>query len=589
MVFTFLRIENVTFKDEKAPELKTCMAAMASLIYQVYSGILLTLLHVVNIQLCRHFVRPKLLPLLFSTSETRLVNSINGYLKLHKSSYEIPVEKTRALFPEPGWTNAKETYALRHLPMNVFNHIGMINITFDLITSFSFQLIGLFLLDIVNCTDFIVKHFDWYLTLSVLIVGLVYLIPTYLLYLWISTENKWHITRSRNIFNCGVIFIIWSTILYALYSVTITKDVDGNILQISLYLLSLFGVSCLSILNGTGCILGCYDLWNWFKGKDETDLQKKEMELSADLRNFDSLLQKSDSKDHIWNSLIKIESALRDINSARQSQKGFYFFIKGSTWIYCLYKVMFGIMRTIQLVCYAIGFIQNVIEKKGNANSDDFYTGSGDLLSSTIAKLVVIFVYNDNKSLSTTKEILENYPEKLDQITMIIKFFISVTFFLFSFQNVLLTFKNFKVLSRKLIGLSHFEVFNVIQREFVNILEFPDENNFPNGANTLFQELTSVCICEMAGIYILSTAFLLNSTNMPIHLSKLFITQDVWNNEILAVKNYTIDADFVNEWFDKWFAFGCFSTVIIYMLLEKLESNAFNGSYSVFDEEQSVQ
>lgn len=559
---------------------------MASILYRCYSGALLLGLHIANFHLCSNFFRPTLLPLLFTTNEVRLVNSINTYLKEFNLDHQIPLDKIEKLkiMDKKGSGGVS----------NLHQSSKISNSSFDLLMSFSLQLIELFLIDILDVTDFQFRHFDWYVTLSVLIFCLTYLIPSCILYTWVFSSDR-NIFNSRsqfiqNLINFAGVFMIWGLFILVLYFVTITKEISGNFSQISLYLLSLFGVSCLSILNGMGCIMGCYDSLDWYLGKNETNLQKKELELSYELRNLDALLARSkESKlnEIIWDQLIKIDSLARDVSLIKQSSSGIQLFIKFCFWTYCIYKTLYGIVRATKLVFFTLGVIHGINDHADGANpkSEEFYNGSGDFLSNIIAKIILVYFLNDRKTRSflSFDDIVENNEEILGQITMIVNFLISLVFFSFSFQNVLLTFKNFKTLGRKLVGLSEFEAFHKLRSSLINLTQSQETLKFMNKNGSLFKfnifnELTYLLVCEITGIYVVSTALLLNSANMPIHLSQLSINQNEWEVKKSSTVASDINAEFMNDWFDRWFAVGCVGTVLVIVILDQVQSIYFNAS-----------
>lgn len=567
---------------------------MASIVYRCYSGILLLGLHVINFHLCSNFFRPTLLPLLFTTNEVRLVHSINSYLKEFTLDQQISLNKIESL--KPLGSKSKETS--KSSDLQYYSKIS--NISFDLLMSFSLQLIELFLIDILDVTDFEFRHFDWYVTLSILTFSLTYLIPSCILYTWIFSNNRnKYITRNQllqNIIGFIGVFIIWGSFICMLYFVTVTKEVNGNFSQLSLYLLSLFGVCCLSILNGMGCIMGCSDSLDWYLGKEELKLQKTELELSYELRNLDALLAKSNESkvnDMIRDQLFKIDSLARDVSLIKQNCHGIQLCTKFMFWTYCIYKALSGIVLGVTMVFFTLGDIHRAIDKSDGVTTDSekFGNGSGDFLSSMIAKILLVYFLNDRKtrSLLSFDDIVENNEETLGRITMIVNFVISLVFFSFSFQNVVLTFKNFKTLSRKLVGLSEFEVFNKLRDNFVRLTQTQETLKFMNKDGNLlkfniFNELTYLLVCEITGIYVVSTALLLNSANMPIHLSQLSINQNEWDARKSATIVSDINAKFMNDWFDRWFAVGCIGTVLVIVILDQVQSVYLNPQLK-YDEE----
>lgn len=562
---------------------------MTSFAYRCFSAIVLLLLHTLNFHLCNRFLRPTLLPLLFTTNETRLIKSINNNLKILSIDYQISLED---IIKNIKFSNNN----LNQYNLISENDYSIFSIsTFDTLTSLSLQLIELFIIDILNVIDFEFRHFDWYITLSILIIFLTYITPSCILYNLIISdnfENSKNNNKFKNIINFIGIFLIWCLFLGVLYMVAINKEVSGNFLQLSLYTLSLFGVSCLSILNGLGCITGCHDFWDWYYGNEEIKLKKLELELSYELKTLDVLLSSSLSSketkiyDMIWEQLIKIDSISRDASLIKQNRQGINSFAKFSVWLYCIYKTFYGLLNTIKIVFDELGIFQFLIdyENNGKEKISKNYTGNGDILSNIIAKIILVYIYTDQniRSFSTFDEIVEKNDEILDMITIIVNVIISFIFFSFSFQNVLLTFKNFKKLSRKLVKLNEFEVFHKLK----SVLKQSKNLNSIVISKTLLNELTYLFVSEITGIYVVSTALLLNSINMPIHLSKLIMDIDQWNSlKESTIKSY-INPDFMNDWFDRWFSVGCIGTILTIIILDQVEFES--SRLSNFDEEELI-
>lgn len=566
---------------------------MGSIFHRLATVLILTGLHVLNHQLCAHFIRPTLLPLLFTTTEQRLLHSISDGLRTVNTPATFPLEKIKNSFSVDNNAYNANSMGYLHSSSKLFNN------TFDLLVSLSLQLIGLFLMDILKVTDFQVRHLDWYFTLSVLTISLLYILPSYFLYYWLfqtsSAGTSGRIgTRLNDAFRTDYYKImgsimIWLASLYLIFQTTLNPSLDCNIMQTSLYMISLFGVSCISSLNGIGCVMGCTDLWEHYKGHDEGNIQKKELELTFEIQSLEMHLvsstdeskSSSSSAEHLWNKLIIIDSLLRDINFHKQSQLGIYNFIKVSSWGYCFYKVLYGSFRLLQRVYYAIVVIHDVIDNdhKGSAiSSGAFYDGSGDFLSITIAKVVLV-VCSKSSIYETYEEMFEAHSVKLELISMIINFIISIIFFVFSFQNVLLTMKNFKNISKTATNLFNFK----LDLNNDSSSHMKTEWNFWQDINESFYKLTSLFICEMTGIYVVSTALLLNSKNMPLHLSQIYIEDE---NEWKSIKSYSerdggsIDIEFMNNWFDRWFAVGAVATlgaIIAVRHLKTRYNNDFNN------------
>ena len=536
---------------------------MQSLISTVFSVSLLLAFHISNYQLCCKFIRPLLLPILFTTNKTRLTNSINNGLNELGEIYKIPNDSIRlmSLSNDDSINNN-----------NNFNKNYYLNIIFDLLISFSLQLIKLFLIDILKIGDFNIIHFDWYITLSVLIISLGYIIPSFLLYFWIFQINDINRNHSNGkyIFKFGLCLIIWSIITYSAYIVTIREEINGNFMQISLYLLSLFGMGCLSILNSMGCVIGCYEIWKFYKGYEIIEINRKDIKLSKELKILSNLINNDTLIDDkiIWDKLLLIDSLIRDLNYNKFNNKNrIVKFIRFSTWLYCIYKVIYAIIKFIQLILITLISLTKLIDEKNitnNYNNDIYYDGSGDFLSITIAKVLFI-IFNKNLNNLSYDELLKNNFESIDKISMIVNLILTILFFSFSFQNVLLTFKNLKLLGNKILILSDHEII----KKFVNREEMSLDNNINilDNINKSIYEIICLFVCEITGLYVVSTGLLLNSSNMPIHVKKLIMNEEFWINEKLNINGKLLDVEFINNWFDKWFAIGSIWTFLILLII----------------------
>lgn len=451
-------------------------------LYKVASTIFLVFSHILSYQLSEKFIRPIILPLIYTTNNARLASLTNRNLQILHIDHHVVNNQIDSI--------------------KVYGESRFVIIAIDVIMSLSVQLIGLFLFDILRFCDFSIRHLDCYITLVLLTIGLVYVIPVYILYKWIQpTPNN------TNLVDYSKVILAWILVLVVVYLAT-SKEMSGTYLQLSLYLVSLFGICCLSILNGIGCVMSLREMYEWFHGIHELLLSGKEEELIREL--------KSENVD-----LIKAESLSRELVNIKNGDKGIGALVTYTTWIYSIYKIGYGIIRVIQ-------FMMNIVQKKKGE-----IDGNGDLLASTIAH---ILGYNG------------------EQITMIINFLISVSFFLMSIQNVLITFKNLRLVKKKLVGL---EIVNKLQvyNESVAILD------------ELYQELIPLVLCEMTGIYVISTALMLN-TKLPIHLTKLWINEQEWSG--LKMTLDSLDVDFMNDWFDKWFVIGSTASILIFTLFEKI-------------------
>ncbi|TID19251.1 hypothetical protein CANINC_003822 [Pichia inconspicua] len=397
------------------------------------------------------------------------------------------------------------------------------------------QLIILFLFDIIHITDFQIRHYDWYLTLTVLIYGLIYIIPSLILYFWIfKAEGLKELNEWIELRKVGMIFIMWLSVVYCTTKFTVLREIEGNSTQISLYIISLFGICCLSILNGIGCFMGCVEFYNWITGKEYKDIVLKEFDASDVIRSLDKALNEDDST--FSKKLTLLESILRDISLLKQYNHGLYFWIRCGSWVYCFYKVIYGTVRMIQL---AIDFV--MMRDKGVR--ENIYHGNGDFISVTLARVIIVAFYD-----------VKANNELLEQISMAINFITSICFFFFSINNVLFTIKNLKALSNKGYFLD------------------PTKVSFDRLIGSYSFEIYNLVIVEIGAVYVVSTALLLNTTNMPFHCSKLMISSDKVETLKKNVGNF-VNTDFINDWFDEWFAIGCLLTLIILTLIEKRRVN----------------
>lgn len=498
--------------------------------YKLYSVLLLSALHVLHFFISNRFVRPRLIPLLFTTNEIKLVKSVNARIHEIKSDYIVPIDKVAQLCSP---SEKPRRFRYEDTALNMF---------IDTVISLSAQLIGLFLLEIIHLTDFEIRHYDWYLTLSVLIYSLVYIIPTLILYFWIFKadgsieDDTWSEVRK-----IGVLFTMWFAVVYITTKLTVLREIEGNLTQLSLYLISLFGISCLSILNGIGCFMGCVEFYNWFTGKEYRESVSKEIEASEVVRSMDIALDEGGIT--LRKKLILLDSLLRDVSLLRQYSHGIYFWIRCGSWVYCFYKIIYGTVRIMQLV---IDFM--VMRDKGIR--ENVYHGNGDFISVTLAKIVIALFYDRNTGMKG--------DELLEQVSMAINFVTSICFFFFSINNVLFTIKNLKALSNKgyFVDSSDISIDKIL------------------GAYSF--EIYNLVIVEIGAVYVVSTALLLNSTNMPFHCSNLMIGDKRIDGLKGKIGNF-VNADFINDWFDEWFAIGCLLTFTILMMIEQKRVNKFDN------------
>lgn len=564
--------------------------------YKCFGFLFLTISHIINFQLCFKFLYPTILPLLFFTSELKLVKSINKSLTELNINDEIDLNKIQDMKLE----KIKITGSFYFMLSKKYNILNFSNFILNLLMSFSLQLITLFLLEIIKVTDFSIRHLDWYITVSTLTISFTFLIPSYILYYWIfkyelSVNSKPN-TLFQKLSKYGIALVLWSLVISIILMLLLKFNIEGNILQLSLYLLSLIGVSCLSVLNGIGCTMGVYDAWSWYSGGDINDTEQKELEISCELKTLDNLFYQinennpctNDLKLLLWDKLNNIDSLLRSLACEKQKKDKLNFIINISFWIYSIYKVVYALFGILELLIFAILF-----NKSNITQNNSFYDGNGDFLSQNIAKCILIVYNRENISFySTWDDYFLSNEYLLDQITMLVNFFISLVFFVFSFQNVLLTFKNFKILSQNLIHITKFEIFNKIREDLKDLLDLKTGTYFSNQKEKMavhdFQELIYLCLCQITGIYVISTALLLNSANIPIHLKSLFLSSNDWMQEISSKDSMNVNAEFINNWFDNWFFLGCSSTVMMMIVVKYFRTLYLNMSYNTFDEEKLI-
>lgn len=512
-----------------------------TVIYKLYSFIVLLSLHFFNFLISKRFIRPKLIPLLFTTNETKLTASINSHIHEIESDYKIPIDYVKQIYVNDEQKNRP-----------LFEH-RILEAFIDIIISFSIQLIGLFLFEIIHVIDFEIRHFDWYITLCLLLVGLTYIIPTLIIYFWIFKADKVkEVDQCKNIKQFTITFALWCAIVYGTTQLTFLKDIEGNIIQISLYLISLFGISCLSVLNGIGCLMGCVECFNWYTGKEYNERISKEFRATEVVRSMDSALKKGGTI--LRHKLSLLDSLLRDVTLLKQYRIGMYFWIRCGSWTYCIYKIIHGAIRIVQLTI-------DLILAKNKRVHQNHYHGSGDFLSATMAKIIIAMLFDDADNAS---------DYMVEQITMGINFVISISFFFFSINHVLFTIKNLKALSKK--------------SGFINS---SNQINFDKIVGDYLFEIYNLVIVQISGVYVVSTALLLNSTNMPFHCKEFVFHREDWENDRLkSTVSNLINADFINEWFDAWFFVGCSLTVMTLVMLNKNKTETHYKTDSYIDVEE---
>lgn len=238
-------------------------------LYKVASTIFLVFSHILSYQLSEKFIRPIILPLIYTTNNARLASLTNRNLQILHIDHHVVNNQIDSI--------------------KVYGESRFVIIAIDVIMSLSVQLIGLFLFDILRFCDFSIRHLDCYITLVLLTIGLVYVIPVYILYKWIQpTPNN------TNLVDYSKVILAWFLVLVVVYLAT-SKEMSGTYLQLSLYLVSLFGICCLSILNGIGCVMSLREMYEWFHGIHELLLSGKEEELIRELKSENVDLIKAES------------------------------------------------------------------------------------------------------------------------------------------------------------------------------------------------------------------------------------------------------------------------------------------------------
>lgn len=531
------------------------------------SVLILLFCHFGSFQFSAYFIRPILLPVLFSTDHGKIIQSVNDKLRLMKFNeispdvakfYTDKRTKDGLLYKKNKDCSFNSNSSSSSNSNSSFN-LKILNITFDILISFSIQLIILFLFEILHFTDFYVRHFDWYLTLSTLILSTTYIIPSYLLFDWIFYSRNQMYLMGKYL----VVLLFWSILITIVNKLAITNEIECNILQLSLYMTSLFGVSCLAILNGIVCILGTLEAINWYFARDEDFLQEKAMNLNMELNKLNQIVHElsfsktPDSKEHsnlkflLQDQLHVVENLTKELGIFQHINDTIYTISKFGFWIYCIFKDINGIFKFFILLFKWFNFV-------GYAHtSDSSYNGSGDFISEAIVKLIL--------SKDTP-------PEEIEKYLMAINFVLSLSFFYFSFSNVIVTFEKIEKIFKNISGSS-------VVRKVVTIDASPLDNVEPHLSKLYHtrsgaQRWTQIALGEMSAIYVISTALMLNSSSLPMHLSGWVI------KEKLIPHATIINVDFISDWFDRWFVVG--SLLAILGLLGWRSFNLHKGSTVVF-------
>ncbi|KAH3661188.1 hypothetical protein OGAPHI_006595 [Ogataea philodendri] len=418
-------------------------------------------------------------------------------------------------------------------------------VLFNVSVSFSLQIIDLVLFEIVKFGNSVSRSMDWAFTLMVLVFLLTYLIPSLMLFM--TTFKLPLLARLTNLIsvrNRGIVFVLifvcW-VVIFRAFNVLATSATQAaeysQFFSSSLMELTLLGVACLATLNGMGSISSLFYLLL----KKHRVVKKTGIARSVEtLHTTDALLttrteqlEQEPSNSDLKNELKALNQIkrelLQDIAGLVSNYKSQQFAttIQGQVSkvgklgfaLYCLYKII-----NIMFIKLPVIYLEQFELKAAKPD-----TQTADTLSVTIAKLIARF-YN------TTYD--------TDRLATNVSFVFSIFLFFCSFQSVVITF-----------------------HKFGKLLPFKSQSSSLTRSWFFFD----LVVCELTGVYLLSTTFLLHTQLLSTELP-----------------DFDHDTSFVDVWFDKCFGLGCVVSGVGLVVSEQIEKFYRDDDYldaSVYDEE----
>ncbi|GMG18903.1 unnamed protein product [Ambrosiozyma monospora] len=569
----------------------------------------LVLSHGVNLQISHRVIHPLLKRYLLSEAGQgkNIIPTLNKDLKQLNINYQIkPVQftvsnssskdvKKLIISANSSSTDSTATSLMMNpsssTTQNQRRLDNLMQVIFDLSMSFSLQIATLVIFEIIGFGNEQANSKYWNFTLFNLILLLYFLVPSLLIFDIIALnipflKNKIKSNNKTFFFSFVIVSVCWTGVSRLIDARLKEKygfgdhnkntgkidqdqlhDVNGGLsfTQSSLAELALVGISCMAFLNGMGCITSLF--YTYFKKEKVVklqdvkkisdslqttdnliDLRLRELEQASSsatttaatisvggLQHHSSTASSTTSFDlqdevkalgQMKSDLIdELQSLLSSYNSQRSSHslQGLVMKVYDYSFgIFCFYKIASIMLVKLPLIFYHEYF-------QGSANSG---LGSGDPLATTIAKLCIGVIGDDEADI--------------DKFSVNITLGISLCLFLLSFNSVRTTMVKFgKATSHSFYG-------NGADVEGSKYVKKDKTNN-----STYILELL---ICELSGIYILSTILMLNSNTLPHHLHKL---------EEVGVG--LVANEFVEVWFNKWFGLSCIVTLIVLFVMEHVE------------------
>jgi len=538
---------------------------MAFSLAPIFAAVIFFGLHYANYMLSKYVAQGILVPILSKQSTSdNFITSLNGRLYKLGVTYKVrfPDNKNGSssqashipyISTKDKWSPSKG-----HIPIVRFIN----NLLFNSTVSLSLQIVWLFLFDIAGVFDSPVKTFDTNITLMLLTITLSYLVPAWVIQCVIYQKiNKSH--NNKKVYNLKRLAIafctieaIWILVLKAFSSILLKSGLQlskMSMFQVALYRISIFGVVCMAILNGTGCISSVFSFIAFAKSKvskgDVVSLakslklvdsliisRKQRFSMAENNYNDESLLDnelsvlEGNRDDLIRRLALASENCLRKEGERNMGQKFGDLFELGLV-AYCAYRVINNFLFQIPVIVLAkVG----ILNKKASEQ---------DPISATLAQIAVKYL---------------NTGYSLEQLAVLIDIGFAVCLFICSFRSVELTLSNIGKALQFKIGF---------------------EDGTPmNTYSSQFSYVFSLVVAEVTGIYVLSTILLLDNGSL----------QSQPKDE--SLNSEYIDAHSINVLYSSWFGLSAVCSLIGLYTLQKFQNFSGNDfDDDEFDEEKLVE
>lgn len=520
-------------------------------------------LHYANYMFSKYVAQGILVPILSKQSTSdHFVTSLNERLYKLGISYKIRISDGRnasRTTVSASYSSVKDKWAPAKGYGQIFTFTN--NLLFNATVSLSLQIACLFLFDIAGVFDSPVKTFDTNITLLFLTIILSYVLPGWVIqcviYQRISRPNNRKIyDPKRVLLTFCAIEIIWLLLLRACSSILLKSGLQlskMSMLQIALYRISIFGVVCMAILNGTGCISSIFSFITFTKSKvSKADVlsivkslklvdslissRKERFSLPDNNYNDESLLDnelvvlESNRDDLIRRLALSSENCLRREGENNLARKLEALFELGLL-VYCSYRVINNFLFQLPMI---------ILAKVGILNEK---TSEQDPVSATLARITVKYFNTGYSS---------------EQLAVLIDIGFAVCLFICSFRSVELTLSN---IGKALLFKTGFE-----------------DKTTMNASTSQFSYVFNLVVAEVTGVYVLSTILLLDNGSLQSQPK-----EESLNSEY-------IDAHSINILYSSWFGLSAICSIIGLYLLQKFQNFSNNDlEDDEYDEEKLVQ